>query len=70
MDQTIGKLWEHHSKIGSEINIGSESQGIYDPINCCADSNVSLCEMMRRLSRTLYVLKPIQFRALLWSNYL
>jgi len=46
-DKIKQKLWKANPEVA-----GDET-GILDPIEACADSNVSLCEMMRRLSRTL-----------------
>lgn len=51
MDRLRKKIWIPHSDAGERPHV--EQEGLLDPIETCADSNVSLCEMMRRLSRTL-----------------
>lgn len=53
VEQAEAKLWEYVPNAESDIGLGREKQQIYDPIDTCTDSNVSLCEMMKRLGCTL-----------------
>lgn len=34
-------------------NVAQNDAGVYDPVYACAGANVSLCEMMRRVSQTV-----------------
>jgi hypothetical protein len=48
------KTWRPEPVMMNGISSIIEAPELYDPIEACADSNVSLCEMMRKLSKTLY----------------
>jgi len=52
-DKVRHKLWKPHVDDGRRTGAKQETQGLLDPTETCTDSNISLCEMMRRLSRTL-----------------
>ena len=51
MDCSKHKTWQPEP-IG--VPSKQEAPELHDPIEACSDSNVSLCEMMRRLSKVLY----------------
>lgn len=66
-DISISRPSQEHDKLRSkkwsplrDSNEGKpgtdqEVEGWFDPIEACADANVSLCYMMRQLSQTVYV---------------
>jgi hypothetical protein len=65
MDKIRAKRWNSSSNIPETISeSGEEKQGWYDPVEACADANVSLCAMMRQLSQTVYIL---QFTKQTWK---
>jgi hypothetical protein len=53
LDKTSNKMWRsYYDHIGVPDSVANPP-GLYDPVEACADSNISLCTMMRRLSRIL-----------------
>jgi hypothetical protein len=50
-DQLRQRLWKPCYGGMDETCLGPS---LYDPVEACADSNISLCEMMRRISCTMY----------------
>lgn len=52
-DLETRKLWKYCHSVENGTELDHVKQYIHDPVEAYADSNVSLCEMMRRLSRTL-----------------
>lgn len=55
LDKVRNKSWIPYSGESKFGTLPIDAKGYYNPIEACADSNVSLCAMMRRLSRTLSV---------------
>jgi hypothetical protein len=53
-DSTKHKTWRPEPTMKNDIPSKQETAELHDPIEACSDSNVSLCEMMRRLSKALY----------------
>jgi hypothetical protein len=50
LDRYRGKMWQAVSGNRSDEFAG---QGILDPLEACTNANITLCEMMRRINRTL-----------------
>ncbi|EHK99394.1 putative Nitrogen assimilation transcription factor nit-4 [Glarea lozoyensis 74030] len=53
LDRVRNKIWKPYYDEMDAADSENEKPGLYDPVEACADSNVSLCAMMRRLSRIL-----------------
>ena len=53
-DSSKHKTWRLEPTMKNGIPSRQEAPELHDPIEACSDSNVSLCEMMRRLSKALY----------------
>jgi hypothetical protein len=53
LDKIRNKVWKAYDDEGGISDSRGDSPDLYDPVEACADSNVSLCAMMRRLSRIL-----------------
>jgi hypothetical protein len=53
LDRARNKVWKPYYDEMDATDSENEKPGLYDPVEACADSNVSLCAMMRRLSRIL-----------------
>ena len=54
-NQLTSKTWEPLPEVPYDSE--NSTQAIHDPIEACADANVSLCVMMRQLSKNMYVSK-------------
>jgi hypothetical protein len=50
LDALKGKMWQAYS--GNRSDEFADC-GTLDPLEACTDANISLCEMMRRINRTL-----------------
>lgn len=56
LDKMRSKRWTPSSKlVEGTTNVDQDNTGWYDPVEACADANVSLCMMMRQLSQIVYV---------------
>lgn len=56
LDKTRNHLWKAYTDQSNTTTSGNQQKELYNPVEACADSNISLCAMMRRLSRTLLVI--------------
>ena len=56
LDKVRSKKWKPPSDLpGSLFDAEQSFQETYDPVEACADANISLCAMMRQLSKIMYV---------------
>lgn len=53
-DGSKHKTWQPEPTLRNAVPSEKDPPKLYDPIEACADSNVSLCEMMRKLSKAMY----------------
>jgi hypothetical protein len=52
-DEIAKRSWEYCPTAENGSGLGYATRYIHDPVEAYGDSNISLAEMMRRLSRTL-----------------
>lgn len=51
LDDIRRKMWKPYPPINPQTQL--PNGGILDPLESCTDANITLCEFMRRINRTL-----------------
>lgn len=62
LDDIRRKIWKPYPPIHFPTQL--PNGGLLDPLESCTDANITLCEFMRRINRTLWVDLAIRSRQL------
>lgn len=69
MDVIISRIWTPNSDAIERLP-DQDMVRLFDPVDTCADANVSLCVMMRQLNMTVYGSHEFQLNAFAWTKFL
>jgi hypothetical protein len=54
LDPVRQKMWSPKPPTAGDGSVTAAGGGMLDPLEACTDANITLCEFMRRINRTLY----------------